>query len=239
MMSTPSFLRNRPMNTSIVFEVAVEILFVKMFDNLTARDDAPSVVHEIGKQAILVARELDRHVVDRDAPGAGVEPDRADRQIAGGVAGGAPQQRAQARQHFLHMEGFRDIIVSAGVNTLDFVAPSIASGEDQDRHRASGLAPGFEDRDPVAFGQADVEHDRVVRLGVAAKPAFLAVERPVDGIACRLKGGGHLPVQIPIVLDNQKPHGAPANPDSRRNQFLTGGSWASWGSCGSWGSWGS
>ncbi len=104
MMSTPSFLRNRPMNTSIVFEFAVEILFVEMLDDLAARDDAPGVVHEIGEQAILVARELDRQIVDRDAPGAGVEPDRADRQIAGGVAGGAAQQSAQARQHFLHVE---------------------------------------------------------------------------------------------------------------------------------------
>ena len=60
MMSTPSFLRSRPMNTSIVFEVAVEILLVEMFDDLAARDDAPGVVHEIGQQAILVARELDR-----------------------------------------------------------------------------------------------------------------------------------------------------------------------------------
>ena len=154
-------------------------------------------------------------------------PDRADGQIAGGVAGGAPQQRAQARQHFLHMEGFGDIIVGAGVNALDFVAPSIARGQDQDRHCASGLAPGFEDRDPVAFGQADVEHDRVVRLGVAAKPAFLAIESAIDGIACRLEGRADLTVQIPIVLDNQKPHGAPANSDSRRNQFLTGGSWVS------------
>ena len=174
-----------------------------------------------------MARELDRHVVDRDAPGAGVEPDRANGQIARGVAGGAAQQSPQARQHFLHMEGFGDIVVGAGVDALDLVAPSIAGGQDQDGHRASALAPGFEDRDPVAFGQADVEHDRVVRLGVAAKPAFLAVERAVDRIARSLKSGRHLTVEIPIVLDNQKPHGSPAIPDSRRNQFLAGGSWAS------------
>ena len=136
-----------------------------------------------------MASELDRHVVDRDAPCAGVERDGAYRQIARGVASGAPEKRPQARQDFLHMEGFRDIIVGAGVDALDLVAPSVASGQDQDWHRASGFAPGFQDRDPVAFGQADVEHDCVVRLGVAAKPAFLAVKRAVDRIACRLKGG--------------------------------------------------
>src|ERR1700747_3440191 len=112
------------------------------------------------------------------------------------------------------MEGLGDIVVGAGVNALDLVAPSITSGQNQDRHRAAALAPRFEDRDPVAFGQADVEHDRVIRLGVAAKPASLAVERAADGIARSLEGRGYLTVEIPIVLDNQKPHTSPANPDS-------------------------
>src|SRR5271166_1306941 len=69
--------------------VAVEVLLVKMLDDLAARDDPPSVVHEIGQQAILVAGELDRLAVDRHPPGAGVQPDRADREVARRVAGGA------------------------------------------------------------------------------------------------------------------------------------------------------
>ena len=67
MMSTPSFLRSRPMNTSIVFEVAIEILLVEMLDDLAAGDDAPGMVHEIGEQPIFVAGQLDRRAVDRDA----------------------------------------------------------------------------------------------------------------------------------------------------------------------------
>ncbi len=193
-----------------------------MLDNLAARNDAPRVVHEIGEQPVLVARELDRHVVDRDAPRAGVEPDRADRQVARGVSGGAAQQSPQARQHFLHVERLGDIVVGAGVNPLDLVAPSVAGGQDQDRHGASGAAPGFEDRDPVAFGQADVQHHRVIRFGVAAEPAFLAIECAVHCVACSLQGRGHLPVEIPIVLDNQKPHALLATLILAENQFLTG-----------------
>ena len=203
MMSTPSFLRNRPMNTSIVFEVAVEILLVEVFDDLAARDDAPGMVHEIGEQAILVAGELDRLAVDRDPPGAGVEPDRSDREVARRVAGGAPHQRPQARQHLLHVEGFGDIVVGARVDALDLVAPPIPRGEDQDRHRAPGLAPCLEDRDAVALGQADVEHDRVIGLGVASKPAFLAVESAVHRIARGLERRRNLAVEIAIVFDNQ------------------------------------
>ena len=187
MMSTPSFLRKRPMNTSMVFEVAVEILLVEMLDNLAARDDAPGVVHEVGEQAILVAGEFDRLAIDGHSPGAGVEPDRADRKIARRVAGGAAHERPQARQHLLHMERLGDVVVGAGVDALDLVAPPVAGGQDQDRHRAPGLAPRFEDRDAVALGQADVEHDSVIGFGVAAKPAFLAIESAVDRITRSLE----------------------------------------------------
>ena len=133
-------------------------------------------------------------------------------EIARSVAGGAAQKRPQARQHFLHVEGLGDIVVRAGVDALDLVAPAVASGQDQDRHRAPGLAPRFEDRNPVALGQADVEHDRVIRLGVAAKPALLAVECAIDRIARGLERAGHLTVEISIVLDNQKPHAGLATP---------------------------
>ena len=60
MMSTPSFLRSRPMKTSIVFEVAIEVLLVQMLDDFAARDDAAGVMHEIGQQPVFVAGQLDR-----------------------------------------------------------------------------------------------------------------------------------------------------------------------------------
>ena len=141
------------------------------------------------------------------------------------MAGGAAQQRPQARQHLLHVERLGDIIVGAGVDALDLVAPPVAGGQDQDRHRASGLAPGLQDRDPVALGQADVEHDRVIGLGIAAKPALLAVESAVDRIARRLERGGHLAIEIAIVFDNQKSHALSYLLDGlARDQFLTCGS---------------
>ena len=129
------------------------------------------------------------------------------------MAGGAAHQRPQPRQHLLHMERLGDVIVGAGVDALDLVAPPVAGGQDQDRHRAPGLAPRLEDRDAVALGQADVEHDRVIGLGVAAKPAFLAIESAVDRIARRLERGGDLAIEIAIVFDNQKSHPLPHLPD--------------------------
>jgi hypothetical protein len=52
------------------------------------------------------------------------------------VAGGAAQQRAHPRQHFLEMKRLGDIIVGAGIEALHLVAPAVARGEDQHRHRA-------------------------------------------------------------------------------------------------------
>ena len=124
-----------------------------------------------------------------------------------GVAGGAAQQRAQASQHLLHVERLGDVIVGAGVEALHLVAPAVARGQDQHRHRAARLAPGLEHGNAVALGQADVEHDRVIGLGVAEKPAFLAVEGPVDGVARRFQRRRDLAVEIAIVFDDEKAHG--------------------------------
>ena len=60
----------------------------------------------------------------------------------------------------------------------------------------------------VALGQADVEHDRVIGLGVAEKPALLAVEGAVDRVARRLQRRHDLSVEIAIVFDNKKAHGS-------------------------------
>ena len=85
--------------------VAVEILVVEMLDQFGARHHAAGVVHQIGEQPVFVRGELDRIAVDGDAAGAGVEPDRAAIELALGVAGGAAQQRAHARQHLLEWKG--------------------------------------------------------------------------------------------------------------------------------------
>src|SRR6266550_4527565 len=47
--------------------IAVEILIVKMLDQLGARDHAASMVHQIGEQAVFVARKFDRIAVDANA----------------------------------------------------------------------------------------------------------------------------------------------------------------------------
>ena len=148
--------------------------------------------------------ELDRIAVDGDAAGAGVEPHRPAGEFALGVAGRAAQQRAHARQHFFEMKRLGDIVVGAGIEALHLVAPAVARGEDEHRHGAAGAPPGFQHRNAVHLRQADVEDDGVVGLALAEIMALLAVEGAVDDIAGVGQRRRELPVEVGIVLDDEK-----------------------------------
>ncbi len=87
---------------------------------------------------------------------------------------------------------------------LHLVAPAIAGGQDQHRHRASVAAPGLQHRDAVHLRQADVEHDGVVRFSVAEEVTFLAIEGAVNDIACVSQRGGQLTIEIGIIFNDKK-----------------------------------
>ena len=123
------------------------------------------------------------------------------------MAGGAPDQRPQPRQHLLDVERLGDIVVGAGVDARHLVAPAVARGQDQHRHLAAVAPPALDDADAVHLRQADIEHHRVVGLGVAEKMPFLAVERLVDDIAGIDQRVGDLPVQVLVILDDEYAHG--------------------------------
>src|ERR1700736_1230901 len=122
------------------------------------------------------------------------------------MAGGAPQQRAQPREDFLDMEGLGDVIVSPGVETLNFVAPTVAGSQNQHRHGAAGPAPFTEHGSTVLFGQAQIQDNGIVRFGVAQEPSFFTIEGAVDGIARVRKRGGDLAVEVLVILDDEQPH---------------------------------
>ncbi len=193
--------------------IAVEVLVVEMLDQLGARDHAAGMMHEIGEQAVLVRGELHLPAVDRHAARARVQHHRPAGQFARGMAGGAAQQGADARQHLLHVEGFCDIVVGAGIEALHLVAPAVARGEDEHGHLAPLAPPGLQHREPVHLRQADVQHDGVIGLGLAEEMAFLAIMGAVDGIAGLGQRLDHLAIEIGIVLDNEQAHG---NSSTRR-----------------------
>ena len=103
------------------------------------------------------------------------------------------------------MKRLGDIVVGAGVETLHFVAPTVARGEDEHWHGATGAAPGFQHRNAVHFRQPDVENNGVVGLALAEIMALLAVEGAIHDITGIGQRGRQLPIEIGIVLDNKKP----------------------------------
>ncbi len=104
------------------------------------------------------------------------------------------------------MEGLGDVIIGACVETLHLVAPAVARGQDQDRHDAAGLAPVGENGNAVPFRQPEIEHDGVIGLRIAQKPAFLAIEGAIDGIAGKLQRRDDLAIEILVVLDHEQAH---------------------------------
>src|SRR2546423_2440668 len=178
-----------------------------MLDRLAARILATGIMHEIREQPILVRRKLHGIAVHADATGAGVEPDRSAIELALGVPGGAAQQRADARKHFLKMKGFGYVIVGAGVEALRLGAPAVARREYEDGHGPAGAAPRLQDGDTVHLGKSDIQNNGVVGLALAEKAPLLAVERPVDHVARIGQRGGELPIEIGIILNDEETQG--------------------------------
>ena len=150
--------------------------------------------------------QLDRVAIDRNAARARIEVHRAAPEFARRMASGAPQESPQPGKDFLDMERFGDVIVGPCIKTLNLVAPAVARGQNQDRHGAPGPAPFTEHGNPVLLGQAQIQDDGVVRLRVAEKPALLAVESAVDGIARLRKRRHDLTIEILVILDDEQPH---------------------------------
>jgi hypothetical protein len=112
--------------------------------------------------------------------------------------------RAQARQQHAEAERLGDIVVGAGVEAENGVGVGVGAGQHDDRHldavaphQPAGLAP-------VHVGQADVEQDGVVVVGLQA------VERRGAGLGAgdvellvkaQLFGQGV--AQLGIVVDDQ------------------------------------
>ena len=70
-----------------------------------------------------------------------------------------------------------------------------------------GAPPFLQHADAVEHRQAEIEHDRVIGLGVAEEVALLAVLGLVDHIARIGESRNELPVEIGIIFDDEQAHG--------------------------------
>src|SRR4051812_44396452 len=135
-----------------------------LVEQALARDDDALVAHEVLEQLELALGELDVALAAAHLVGVGVELEVAGHQRGRAARRAAAQQRAQAGEQLLALEGLDEVVVGAGVQALDARLQGVAGGEHQDRHVAVGAqAPGH--LDAVDPGQPEVEHDEVGDVG--------------------------------------------------------------------------
>ena len=70
----------------------------------------------------------------------------------------------------------------------------------------AGAAPFLQHGDAVRLRQAHVEDDRVVGFTLAEIGALFAVEGLVGDVAGLLERADHLPVDVPVILDDEQTH---------------------------------
>ena len=80
---------------------------------------------------------------------------------------------------------------------------------------AAVAPPGAEHGDAVHLGQAEIEDDRVVGLGLAEELALLAVDGAVDRVARLLQRGDDLAVEVLVVFDDEQTHADPSSAIAR------------------------
>jgi len=116
----------------------------------------------------------------------------------------APQQGTDARQHFFHVERLGNIIVGTGIHAGDLVAPALARGENEHRHFAVVAAPLLEHAQAILLGQAEIEHDRVIRFGIAEEMPLLAVECTIHNVTSIRQCGSELPIEVRVIFNDKQ-----------------------------------
>ena len=99
-------------------------------------------------------------VAATDLVGVGVEREVAHDDRGAAARRAAAQQRAQAGQQLLALEGLDEVVVGAGVEALDARLERVARGEHEDRH-VVGRAQPARHLHAVELGQPEVEDDEV------------------------------------------------------------------------------
>jgi hypothetical protein len=188
--------------------IAVEILIVEVLDQFGATDHPAMMHHQIVQQTVFERGQAQRLAIDAGPRRAGIKPQRTQIQGRGRVTGRTAHQRAQARQQFLGVEGLGQIVVGPCVKAGDLLAPGAARSQDQHRRGDAVLAPTLQHRDAVDLGQAQIEHDGVVGLGIAQKLRLFTVRGVIDGITGVGQRQLELTRDIGIVLDDEYAHTA-------------------------------
>jgi hypothetical protein len=113
---------------------------------------------------------------------------------------------AKSREQLAETKWLRQVVVRAGVESLDPVRDSSARGEEEDRHPAAGRTQTTADFETVEVRQHHVEDDGVVRLFAPEPQSALTGGFDIDDVPFLFetptKKGGH----TEVVFYNEDTH---------------------------------
>ena len=131
--------------------VPVKILRVYVLGKLRARYDPSVVVHQIRKHTEFMAGQLDGKPTHGDARVAYINSKRATPKFGLGEATGAANERSNAGQEFFHPERLCDVVVRAAVDSLHFLVPTAASGQNENGDQDTPVPPAPKQGEPIHF----------------------------------------------------------------------------------------
>src|SRR4051794_16446230 len=175
-----------------------------LVEHALARDDDALVAHQVLQQLELALGELDVAIATADLVGVGVELEVAGDQRRRAPRRAPPQQRAQAGQQLLALEGLDEVVVGARVEALDARLDRVARGEHEDRH-VVGRAQPARDLDAVELRQPEVEDHEVGVVGGGLVERRLAVAGDAHVVAVQAQGALEDLGDLVVVLDDEHP----------------------------------
>jgi hypothetical protein len=98
------------------------------------------------------------------------------------------------------------IVVRAGLETLDLLRPAVAGCQDQDGKIMSARAPGAKHFDAGDLRQTKVQHSGVILLSRAEMLAVFAIAGDVDDAAFRPQKVGDPAGEFTIIFDEKYAH---------------------------------
>jgi hypothetical protein len=118
------------------------------------------------------------------------------------------RKRGEARHQLLEGERLHQIVVPAGLESVDAVVDSVEVGQEEHRRGHAILAHEGHDAKTVELRQHAVKHDDVEALGARAFVTLPAVARDRRLMTARKQARRNEPGGSFIVLDHQNLHAA-------------------------------
>jgi hypothetical protein len=135
-----------------------------------------------------------------------VHDEIGNRELVGEDVAASPDECAKAREELAKVERLREVVVGAGVESLDLVVDRVAGREHEDGRVDASAADLTADVDAVANGEDDVQDDGVVLVDGREKDCLAAVGGVVDGVRCLTQSARDRVAQLTIILGEQNSH---------------------------------